>query len=334
MEQENRILGTLYGQAIGDAMGMPSELWSIQHIRQYFGGKITTFLDGPQSNDIALNFTKGQYTDDTNQALVILDALIENNWRADQKILVQHVMDWADDIKAFENNILGPSSKAALLAIRAGEDSKVVTDRSLTNGCAMRIAPIGALYHPEEIESLVKMVYEVTRITHSSDVAVSGAAMVAGAVTAGIADYSWDDMMDYAIRANDQAFKLGASTWAASNRERLQLGLDLAHKYRNNEEKFAKSIYEIVGTGTMVSESIPAAVAIAYYTRNVKDCALFCANLGGDTDTIGAMATAICGAKTGIKDVPADWITVIDDENPEHNISTYVDAIVRFRTGR
>jgi ADP-ribosylglycohydrolase len=29
-------------------------------------------------------------------------------------------------------------------------------------------------------------------------------------------------------------------------------------------------------------------------------CAVLCANLGGDTDTIGAMATAICGALKGI----------------------------------
>ena len=42
----DKILGTLYGMAIGDAMGMPSELWSRKRVKQYFN-QITDFLDGP-----------------------------------------------------------------------------------------------------------------------------------------------------------------------------------------------------------------------------------------------------------------------------------------------
>lgn len=92
MRSKDKILGVLYGQAIGDAIGMPSELWPVENIRDQFGGKITTFLDGPDNNDIAKNFKKGQYTDDTNQALAILDGLIENNWQPNSEILVKHIM--------------------------------------------------------------------------------------------------------------------------------------------------------------------------------------------------------------------------------------------------
>ena len=42
---KNHILGTLYGMAIGDAMGMPPELWSRKRCLEYYG-KITDFLDG------------------------------------------------------------------------------------------------------------------------------------------------------------------------------------------------------------------------------------------------------------------------------------------------
>ena len=41
---KNHILGTLYGMAIGDAMGMPPELWSRKRCLEYYG-KITDFLD-------------------------------------------------------------------------------------------------------------------------------------------------------------------------------------------------------------------------------------------------------------------------------------------------
>lgn len=328
----DKVLGTIYGQAIGDAMGMPSELWPVEKIRQQFGGLITKFLDGPQNNDIALNFTKGQYTDDTNQALAILDSLIETNWQPDQKNLVKHVMAWADAVGAWDNNILGPSSKAALKAIKAGQDPAPVTATALTNGAGMRIAPIGTLFTPDQINELVQMVFEVSRITHSSDVAVSGASMIAGSVTAAMADYSWDDVITYALEANDLGYQLGQPTWAAKTHDRLRLGVKLAHELSDDEVKFSQAIYEVVGTGTMISESIPAALAIAYYTRDVKKCALLCANLGGDTDTIGAMATAICGAKNGVAAIDPAWRKIIDQANPQHDIEAYADQILKFKT--
>ncbi len=58
MRSKDKILGTLYGQAIGDAMGMPSELWPVQTIRKQFGGQITEFLDSTDNNDVAINFKK------------------------------------------------------------------------------------------------------------------------------------------------------------------------------------------------------------------------------------------------------------------------------------
>ena len=63
----DHILGTLYGMALGDAMGMPSELLSRRRIQEIFG-RITTFEDSPEENPAAIDMTKGQFTDDTVQA--------------------------------------------------------------------------------------------------------------------------------------------------------------------------------------------------------------------------------------------------------------------------
>ena len=79
---KSKVAGTIYGMALGDAMGMPSELWGRERVRNYFG-KIEGFLDGPKENEVACNYTKGQFTDDTRQALVILDSLIETNFKPD-----------------------------------------------------------------------------------------------------------------------------------------------------------------------------------------------------------------------------------------------------------
>ena len=53
--------------------------------------------------------------------------------------------------------------------------------------------------------------------------------------------------------------------------------------------------------GTSTIESVPCAIALVELAQTDPNrCAVLCANLGGDTDTIGAMATAICGALHGI----------------------------------
>lgn len=53
----------------GDAMGMPAELWGRERARKFFGGKLTEFIDGPKENDVAFNYNKAQFTDDTGQAM-------------------------------------------------------------------------------------------------------------------------------------------------------------------------------------------------------------------------------------------------------------------------
>ncbi|RRK10324.1 ADP-ribosylglycohydrolase family protein [Lactiplantibacillus garii] len=324
----DQVLGTLYGQAIGDALGMPTELWPVETIRQNYPEGITTFVAGAPSNRVAKNYARGEYTDDTGQALAILDSLITTNWRADPQSIVHQILAWADAANAWQLNILGPSSKAALLAVKAGRDPQAVTAQALTNGAAMRIAPVGALFEPQQTSALIKLVATVTKVTHASDVAIGGAGLIAGAVTAAIANYDWDAIVTYALRVCDQAYRLGTPTWAAKLRSRVELGVRLAHETRNEPQRFSRAIYELVGTGTMMSESAAAAIAIAYYTRDVRQCALMCANLGGDTDTIGAMATAICGAKNGVNSIDPAWCRTIDEQNPLHDLHTYADQIL------
>lgn len=326
----DKVLGTLYGQAVGDAFGMPTELWPVETLRTVFATPVTDFKAGPRTNSIAKNYQRGQYTDDTGQALALLDGLITTNWVPNQAELARQLIDWATAADAWDQNILGPSSKAALLALKDGRDVQQITDQAVTNGAAMRIAPLGALFTPPQLDDLVRLVTRVTRTTHSSDVAFGGACLIAASVTAAMADYAWDDLVSYALRACHLGYQLGAPTWAAKLPARVNLALDLARRYRGDAARFSQAIYEVVGTGTALTESVPAALAIAYYTRDVQDCAIMCANLGGDTDTIGAMATAICGAKTGVAAFPDGWCRLIDRQNPEHDLRVYAQQILQY----
>lgn len=95
-----RIQGCLLGQAYGDALGMPSELWPKSRVESYFGW-IDEFLAGPEENIAANEFEKGQYTDDTSQAIALIEAIIEADGDIDPNIVAKHIIKWAHDVDAF-----------------------------------------------------------------------------------------------------------------------------------------------------------------------------------------------------------------------------------------
>ena len=121
-------------------------------------------------------------------------------------------------------------------------------------------------------------------------------------------------MASDALRAHDCALVKGEPTWAASIARRFELSLREMPNLPD-EENFSRWVYDVLGTGTMTSESVSAALAIAWYCREPMRCAKLCANLGGDTDTIGAMATAICGAAVGLDGFDQDTVRYLEETN-------------------
>lgn len=51
----DRIAGALAGMVLGDALGVPGELWPREKVRARFG-RIEDFLDGPADNIVACYF--------------------------------------------------------------------------------------------------------------------------------------------------------------------------------------------------------------------------------------------------------------------------------------
>ena len=269
MTIENRIAGALAGMVLGDALGVPGELWPREKVRARFG-HIDTFLDGPEDNIVACYFKAGHYTDDSAQAFVILKALLKAGTVPPVKVLADDLIAWVESMNGFEINLLGPSSKASLLAHSRGEDYTKYTKLSLTNGAGMRIAPVGCLVDWNDSEKLAETVARVSIVTHGTDVAIGGAAMVAQAVASGIGGRSWEEAAEDALRIWNVARAKGEPTWAASVAERFRLALSVMKDF-DDDEKFSRWVYDILGTGTMTSESVSAApTRAATPTRSVR----------------------------------------------------------------
>lgn len=70
---------------------MPLELWSRQKLIEEYGW-IDDFLDGHPHNAVSYQYNKGQFTDDTAQALTILDSLIETDFTPSSNNIATHLL--------------------------------------------------------------------------------------------------------------------------------------------------------------------------------------------------------------------------------------------------
>jgi len=327
-----RILGALYGQALGDAMGMPSELWPRSRVKAHFGW-IDRFLPGPAENNAACYFNQAEFTDDTSMALCLADALLAREGEIDPELIGRNILDWALRFDAFNKNVLGPTSKIALNAIRDGKPVAELENNGVTNGAAMRISPLGCMLPARDVDAFIDAVALASSPTHKSDLAIAGAVVVAWAISRAIEGDSWRTIADSLPAIARHAQERRITTFSASLAARLELALKIVRE-ANGIESASEALYQQVGAGTSTLESVSCAIAMVELAQTDPNrCAILCANLGGDTDTIGAMATAICGAIQGVNAIDPQLKQELDAVN-QLDFGRYAGALSRYRQQR
>src|SRR5690606_8114380 len=91
---KEKILGGLYGQALGDAWGMPAYFDPDQTWDAY-GGWIEGFLPGPDDHEVHQGLPAGRITDDSEQAFSLARAYIAHGG-VTLEATVEAIVDWYD----------------------------------------------------------------------------------------------------------------------------------------------------------------------------------------------------------------------------------------------
>ena len=342
--ERDRARGALYGLAIGDALGMPTQMLSREQIIDRWGPLLAGFEPAPPGHPIAAGMPAGAVTDDTEQAVLLGRLLLSG--RVDPRELADGLIAWERDMTARGSlDLLGPSTRRAIDAVLAGTPPEQAGRFGDTNGAAMRIAPVGLSVRVDvtakaedgsyDVTALVDAVQQASLVTHNTSVALAGAAAVAAAVSAGLSS-----------RAAAGTERVAAATDAAvaaaalgCERGRWVAGADVAARIRWaaglvsersepavaypffgtrpvsgwSATEAAEVIYSLVGTSLATQESVPAAFAVlSAFPEDPWEACLLAASLGGDTDTIAAMAGAVGGACHGLSAFPPHAVEVID----------------------
>ncbi|WP_165444107.1 ADP-ribosylglycohydrolase family protein [Lachnoclostridium sp. Marseille-P6806] len=292
-----RVRNALIGIAYGDSFGMPVEMWDTVTIRSKVG-KVEGLQSGCPDNPISSKLKRGMVTDDTMNSLIVTDVLAKNHGTVDAKLFIEELRRW---IATSENSasIVGPSTRRAMELIDQGVPMEESGARGTTNGGAMKILPVGlvnGLNGAINPDKLIHDVVELCRPTHYTSGAISAACAIAGggalAIT-GIDDVN--RIFDYMKEMADRGARCGMQWGGPSVSARMELGRYFANHFQRTEA--LDLLYRIIGTSVVSEQSIPAAVVIFYMSKgDPYECARMCANIGGDTDTMAAMACGICGA--------------------------------------
>jgi ADP-ribosylglycohydrolase len=144
METLSRARGALYGLAIGDALGMPTQMLSRAEIRDRWGELLPGFEPAPPGHPIAAGLPDGAITDDTEQAVLLGRLLVQGNGTVDPRELAEALVRWERTMAERGSlDLLGPSTKRAVAAVLAGTPPEEAGATGATNGAAMRITPVG-----------------------------------------------------------------------------------------------------------------------------------------------------------------------------------------------
>lgn len=312
----DRAEAALLGLAIGDALGMPTQWLPRGTVAHLYGG-LRWFEPGPQENEISRGLPAGHVTDDTDQALIVARALVAGGGHVQPARLALDLLAWeAHMVSVGSLDLLGPSTQRALSALANGADPAETGRWGDTNGGAMRIAPVGVLVPARPLDRLVDRVAEVCALTHNTGVAIAGASAVAAAVATGIDGGSFDDALDAAVLAARQGARRGAYVAGADVATRIVWAVDLVRRAAS-EAAALDAVSYLVGTGIATQESVPAAFALlALAPEDPWRVCLTAADLGGDSDTVAAMAGAVGGALHGTAAFPlgaVELVTTVND---------------------
>ena len=242
---------------------------------------------------------KGSITDDTEQAILVGQLLIDGKGRIEPSLLAQRLIEWEAAMQAKgSQDLFGPSTKRAIEMILAGHSPEEAGRYGTTNGAAMRITPVGIAADVAHPERFIRAVVQACQVTHNTTLGISSAAAVAAVVSAGINGMDLGEALHLGMQMAQQAESHGH--WVAGGRIASRISWARTISVDSDKAMLADLLYDVIGTSVASQESVVVSFALAQQVAigemNAFEALCMAASLGGDTDTIAAILGAMLGA--------------------------------------
>ena len=330
MKTQDKIRGSLFGGAVGDALGYAVEFDDAQSIFTRYGRKGITEYALDQRTGKAL------ISDDTQMTLFTANGLLVGDTRgcvrgirACPRVYVEKAyLDWyftqmgsyeerstreqyswlCDVRELYARRAPGNTCLCALRAAEqyGGVDDYIAQPRNNSKGCGgvMRVAPV-AMYDQKDLDNLDMEAAQIAAITHGHSLGYMPAAVLCHIINrivfTGMQKMCLKDMV---LEAKDTAQRLFRGD--AHLQEFCDI-LDRAVLLSDNEESDLKNI-KALGEGWVAEEALAIAIYCSLrYVDDFDQAIIAAVNHSGDSDSTGAITGNILGAVIGYEAIHEKW---------------------------
>lgn len=307
METKDKIYGTIFGQAIGDALGLGTEFLSKTEIREKYPDGLKEYSQIIRDYHRA-KFQPGSWSDDTDMMLCIANAIIEDKG-INLHTIARNFKQW---VYAPETRGVGQTTLKVLSIAEYVEKPHQVAEliwrmtrtKNAANGSVMRTAIIGL-----KKENVAQTAEDVCKLTHFDPRCVGSCVIVSEIINHLI----WhDEQLSYS-----QIITIG-------NKYDKSIAEYIDKAYYNGIESLELDEPSSIG---YTLKALGSALWCLFHANNFEEGLLRVVNEGGDADTNAAVACAMLGAKFGYTSIPQKYTDGLTRKNDLMRITNYLMQI-------
>jgi ADP-ribosyl-[dinitrogen reductase] hydrolase len=290
VDLSDHVRGAVLGHALGDALGVPVEGFSRDRLRRSPVRDLTG--GGPHAQPT------GYWSDDTSLMLALLEAMTP---APDLARAARNFVAWLTRGRFTPGGYpfgIGRTTRQAISRLAAGVEPARAGGRdewSNGNGSLMRILPLAFVDEPDE-PAILELAHRASRLTHAhprSRMACGLFVLLARRIVSGLDP----------IPAYREAARAGRRHYDVP-----PFRDELVHHARFLGGELERLAEDEIASGVYVVETLEAAVWCLLRARTFEEAVLRAVNLGGDTDTTGAVTGGLAGACFGARAIPRSWL--------------------------
>jgi ADP-ribosyl-[dinitrogen reductase] hydrolase len=278
----DKIKGGMYGVAVGDALGGTTEFMSVREIQSVYG-YLTEMIGGG-----VWRLEPGEVTDDTMMTLCVAEGILENPTNPLDSV-GSRFMNWYESRPKDIGNII----RHAFENYEGNWfEAAFLTDLDLGqsggNGSLMRCLPVALAY--TELDEIERISHMQSKMTH------------------------YDERCSEAcVIYNRIAFRLLRGE---------ELKSAIQHEVAGTEYEIMLTSSPNCETSGFVVHTFRWVLHILLISSGFSEVVQRAANLGGDSDTIGAIAGGLAGIYYGYEQIPTKYAEAILIKNRLDEISS------------
>lgn len=303
----DKIRGVIFGQAIGDALGLGTEYMTKKEVNRYYPNGLA-YYDQIIQDYHRKRWAKGAWTDDTDMMLCLANAIIKDK---DIKLstIAQNFKEWFNGeplgignntfkVLSFKDYTDNPQKGAEIIWNLSGK-------KSAANGAVMRTSVVGLWNNDTE-----KYATEICKLTHYDPRCVGSCAII----TLLINNLVYNNQM----LSLEQIIEIG-ERYDSRIREYLEQASQC--------ERIEDLVLDDSSMGYTL-KTLAAAIWCLFHCSSFEEGLLAVVNAGGDADTNAAVACSLLGARYGMSTIPQKYIDGLVNKT---HLMTITDCFAALR---